>query len=91
MLGYIIDIKIANIAEFKNKLSEYLALVDQGEEIEVRRYNIPIAKVIPIRRPGRNQTRLGCGRGSVRITADLTEPLIPGDDWEMLGEGSTLQ
>jgi prevent-host-death family protein len=85
-LAYIIDMKIANIAEFKNKLSEYLSLVDQGEEIEVRKYNIPIARVIPVHRPGRNKTRLGCGRGSVNIAADLTEPLIPGDDWMMLNE-----
>lgn len=85
-MDYIIDMKIANIAEFKNRLSEYLALVVQGEEIEVRKYNIPIAKVIPVYRPGRNKTRLGCGRGSVKIAADLTEPLIPGNDWEMLNE-----
>ena len=85
-MAYNIDMKIANIAEFKNRLSEYLALVDQGEEIEVRRYNIPVAKVIPVYRPGRNKTRLGCGRGSVKIEADLTESLIPGDDWEMLSE-----
>jgi prevent-host-death family protein len=85
-LDYIIDMKIANIAEFKNKLSEYLTLVDQGEEIEVRKYNIPIARVIPVHRPGRNKTHLGCGRGSVKIATDLTEPLIPADDWEMLNE-----
>ena len=84
MLDYIVAMKIANIAEFKNKLSEYLSLVDQGEEIEVRKYNIPIARVVPVYRPGKNKTRLGCGRGSVEIQGDLTEPLIPVDDWEML-------
>jgi len=84
LLDYFIAMKIANIAEFKNKLSEYLTLVDQGEEIEVRKYNIPVARVIPVHRPGRNKTRLGCGRGSVEIEGDLTEPLIPVDDWEML-------
>ncbi len=83
-MDYIIDMKIANIAEFKNRLSEYLALVGKGEEIEVRKYNIPIAKVIPVFRPGRNKTRLGCGRGSVKIAVDLTEPLIPSNEWEML-------
>jgi len=91
MLAYIIDMKIANIAEFKNKLSKYLSLVDQGEEIEVRKYNIPIAKVIPVHRPGTNKTRLGCGRGSVKIAADLTEPFIPSDDWEMLREETPRQ
>ena len=86
MLDYIIDMKIANIAEFKNKLSEYLALVDQGEEIEVRKYNIPIARVVPIHQAGTNRTRLGCGRGTVQILGDLTEPLLPPDSWEMLSE-----
>lgn len=83
-MDYIIDMKIANIAEFKNKLSEYLSLVDQGEEIEVRKYNIPIARVIPVRRAAKNKTKLGCGRGTVKIIGDLTEPLIPVGSWEML-------
>ena len=85
-MDYIIDMKIANIAEFKNKLSEYLSMVDQGEEIEVRKYNTPIAKVIPVHRPDKNKTKLGCGRGSVKINGDLTEPLIPVGSWEMLNE-----
>jgi len=78
--------KIANIAEFKNKLSEYLSMVDQGEEIEVRKYNIPIARVIPVHRAGKNKTKLGCGRGSVKIKGELTEPLIPIGSWEILDE-----
>ena len=86
MLDYIIDMKIANIAEFKNKLSEYLAMVDQGEEIEVRKYNIPIARVIPVHRVDKNKTKLGCGRDTVKINEDLTEPLISSGSWEMLNE-----
>lgn len=76
--------KIANIAEFKNKLSEYLALVDQGEEIEIRRYNVPIARVVPILGFEKNKTVLGCGKGTVKIKGSLTEPLIPQEDWHML-------
>ena len=86
MLDYIIDMKIANIAEFKNKLSEYLSMVDQGEEIEVRKYNIPIARVIPVHRADKNRTKLSCGRGTVKIKGDLTEPLIPVGSWQMLNE-----
>ena len=85
-MDYIIDMKIANIAEFKNKLSEYLSMVDQGEEIEVRKYNIPIARVIPVHRVDKNKTKLGCGRGSVKINGDLTEPFIPVGSWQMLNE-----
>ena len=87
MLDYIIDMKIANIAEFKNKLSEYLSLVDQGEEIEVRKYNIPVARVVPVHRADKNKTKLGCGRGTVKIKGDLTEPLIPVGSWQMLNGG----
>jgi len=79
--------KLANIAEFKNNLSRFLAAVEQGEEVEIRRRNLPIARVVPV--PGRrqNRTRLGCGAGTARVVGDLAEPLIPESDWEMLGDG----
>ena len=83
-LAHIMGMKIANIAEFKNSLSSYLRAVERGEEVEIRKRNIPIARVVPVHKQGRNETVLGCGRGSVKITGDLTEPLIPESDWEML-------
>jgi prevent-host-death family protein len=83
-IAYIIDMKIANIAELKNHLSSFLALVEEGEEIEVRKRNIPIARVIPVKKKKKNKTILGCGKGSVTILGDLTEPMIPQQDWEML-------
>ena len=76
--------KVANIAEFKNKISEYLSAVEKGEEVEVRRRNAPIARVVPIRKAAANMTKLGCGKGTGRINADPTEPFIPEGDWEML-------
>ena len=78
--------KVANIAEFKNHLSEYLAAVADGEEVEIRKRNAPLARVVPIRVPGPNRTVLGCGAGTVVVRADLTEPMIPSEDWEMLRE-----
>ena len=85
-MAYNVAMKMANIAEFKNHLSEYLAAVANGEQVEVRKRNTPLARVVPIRRPTRNRTVLGCGRGSVVVKGDLTAPMIPGADWEMLGE-----
>ena len=77
--------KMANIAEFKNNLSKYLAIIEQGEEVKICKRNIPIANVIPINtKRKKNHTKLGCGRDSVEIYTDLTEPMIPIDDWEML-------
>ncbi|MBN2442763.1 MAG: type II toxin-antitoxin system prevent-host-death family antitoxin [Spirochaetales bacterium] len=84
--AYIIDMKIAHIAELKNHLSSFLALVEAGEEIEVRKRNIPIAKIIHIDQVKKNNTILGCGKGSVKINGDLTEPFLPLDYWEMLRE-----
>jgi prevent-host-death family protein len=76
--------KIANIAELKNRLSEYLSLVEKGEEVEIRKRNVPIARVVPLRRRTASPSRLGSGAGTVRIRGSLTEPLIPHDAWDQL-------
>lgn len=75
-----------NIAEFKDRFSELLALVEQGGEVIVCRRNVPLARVEPIRKPtSRKPSRrvVGCMKGTVVIHGDLTEPCIPEDDWEM--------
>ena len=85
-MAYNMAMKRANIAEFKNHLSEYLAAVANGEQVEVRKRNTPLARVVPIPLPGRNRTVLGCGKGSVIVKGDLTAPMMPASDWEMLGD-----
>jgi prevent-host-death family protein len=76
--------KTANIAEFKNSLSQFIADVERGEEIEIRRRNLPIARVVPIPAGRQNETKLGLGQGTAKVRGDLTEPLIPETHWEML-------
>ena len=79
--------KAVNIAEFKDRLSELLALVEQGGEVIICRRNVPLARVEPIRRPtptSRPRGVVGCMKGTVKIHGDLTEPCVPEDDWEML-------
>ncbi len=76
--------KVANIAEFKSKISKYLSDVEKGEEVEVRKRNVPIARIVPVRKPSANMTKLGCGKGTGRINADPTKPFIPETDWDML-------
>jgi prevent-host-death family protein len=44
-----VAMKIANIAELKNRLSEFLGYVMEGEEVEVRKRNFPVARLVPIR------------------------------------------
>ena len=84
-LAYNMVMKVANIAEFKDNLSRFLSLVEKGEEIEICKRNVPIARLLPLARGERkNRTKLGCGRGSVQTHGDLTEPMIPEESWEML-------
>jgi prevent-host-death family protein len=76
--------KTANIADFKANLSSFISLVEKGEEIEICKHNIPVARVFPLSRKAINKTRLGCGRKTVKINADLTAPAISISAWEML-------
>jgi len=76
-----------NIAEFKDRFSEFLALVEKGGEVIVCRRNVPLARVEPIRKPSPKKPQrrvVGCLKGTVKIHGDLTEPCIPEADWEML-------
>jgi antitoxin (DNA-binding transcriptional repressor) of toxin-antitoxin stability system len=43
--------KYANVAELKNRLSAYLAYVEDGEEIVVRNRQKAIARIIPMTGP----------------------------------------
>jgi len=76
--------KVANVAELKNRLGEFLTVVEQGQEVEVRRRNIPIARLVPIHPQAPNLTQLGCGLNTVEIQADLTEPQLPASEWQGL-------
>jgi len=76
-----------NVAEFKDRISELLALVEAGGEVIVCRRNVPLARVEPIRQPTPRQAPrrvVGCMKGTVRIHGDLTEPCIPEEEWEVL-------
>jgi prevent-host-death family protein len=76
-----------NIAEFKDRFSELLAVVEKGGEVIVCRRNVPLARVEPVRKPGpRKPARsvVGCMAGTVQIHGDLTEPCIPEQHWAML-------
>ena len=77
--------KQANIGELKNNLSKFISIVEQGETVEIRKRNVPIALLVPhcVRHPA-NRTKLGCGLNTVQVKVDLTEPLIPEKNWDML-------
>jgi antitoxin (DNA-binding transcriptional repressor) of toxin-antitoxin stability system len=51
----------AKIAQLKNQLSRYLALVRQGETIRILDRDVPIAQIVPI--------RAAAGSGGIEIEA----------------------
>ncbi len=76
--------KTANVAEFKNHLSQYLRVVKSGEPVQICNRNQSIAVLSPIEKKRKNRTTLGRGKGSARITSDLTAPVFDEADWDML-------
>jgi len=80
--------KTANIAELKSCMSAYMAAVEHGEEVLVCKRNVPFARIVPCKSEEAepNRTQLGCGRGTVTVNCDLTEPAIPLNQWNMLSE-----
>jgi prevent-host-death family protein len=77
----------ANIAEVKDHLSRFLALVEQGEEVAICKRNVPVARIIPVPAKKCNRTVLGCDPGSVQINGDITAPAMPEADWHMHVDG----
>jgi prevent-host-death family protein len=76
--------KTASVAELKKRLSAYLAAAEQGEDVQVRKRNLPIARLVGIPRVRKNMTKLGYAKGTVAIRGDLTEPMVPPSRWDML-------
>jgi len=76
-----------NVAEFKNRLTKLLALVEKGGEVIVCRRNVPLARLESVTKPAPAKpvrSVVGCMKGTVQILGDLTAPCIPEQDWEML-------
>jgi prevent-host-death family protein len=76
--------KSVNFAELRARFGEYLADVEKGEEVQVCKRNRGVARLVkyPIA-PGRNGTKLGCARGTIRILGDIVAPAFADEDWDM--------
>jgi prevent-host-death family protein len=84
-MAYYIAMKIANIADFKDNLSSYLRIAESGEEIQICKRNVPVARLVPIEVASKNRTRLGVGRETVlKLDDAILDPIIPESAWEML-------
>ena len=77
-------VKSVNIAGLRGHLGDYLALAEQGEEVQVCRRNRSVARIVKAgMRAGRNATRLGFARGTVQVLGDVVGPAFADDEWEM--------
>lgn len=62
-----------NVHEAKTHLSRLLQRVASGEEITIANAGVPVARLIPIERSGKNR-ELGTDRGKVWIADDFDAP-----------------
>ncbi len=66
-----------SVRELKNHLSEYLHRVEQGEDIQVARRNVPVARLTPI--PRIALTRMpGTSWSGIKAKGGRSRPVISG-------------
>jgi prevent-host-death family protein len=75
--------KSVNVAELKNRLSEYLTEVENGGEVLICKRNVPVAKIVSLATK-KNRTQPGCGLGTGALLGKADEPLVPVSDWMAL-------
>ena len=83
----ILAMKRGNIHEVKDRLTGFVDAALRGEEVVICRRNVPVARLVAIRPPPVNRTRLGWAAGEGEVHDDLQGPFIPPEDWTMLDAG----
>ena len=74
-----------SVSKFKATCLSALDRVKRtGQPLLVTRRGEPLAEVVPPRAPKRVRGWLGSRRGTGRILADLTRPVVPAADWDAL-------
>jgi prevent-host-death family protein len=64
---------VVGVHEAKTHFSQLLARAEAGEDIEIARRGEVVARLVPVRRPGRRH--LGVDEGRVTIGEDFDAPL----------------
>jgi len=78
--------KSIQASEFKAKSLAILDEVERtGESYTILKRGRPVAQLVPVvpREGGYPQDTL---RGTVKILGDITEPVLPPEAWEVLGQ-----
>jgi len=60
-----------SIGEAKTNLSKLVALAEQGERVELRRGRRPVARLVPLHRPGAARRKPGALVGRIRLAEDF--------------------
>lgn len=73
---------VVNMHEAKTELSKLVERALQGEEVIIARAGVPVARLMPLQRPGKR--KLGQWKGRVRMAEDFDAPLdnVDLDAWE---------
>ena len=71
-----------SIGEAKTQLSRLIALAESGEEVELRRDKVPVARLVPISR-GTAGREPGALAGQIEMSEDFD--VLPEDIAESLG------
>ena len=69
-----------NVGQAKTELSKLLARVEAGEDIEIARDGVPVARLVPIEAPVGPGARFLAARGA------LAGQIVIGDDFEFSDE-----
>ncbi len=83
--------KHINIADLKNRLSELLNMVEDGDEILVCKRNIAFVKIVHLPIKQKNKSKPGFDKGKIRILGKITGPIIPEKDWHCLRDNFDLK
>jgi prevent-host-death family protein len=73
--------KTVNIADLKNRLSQYLSEVKAGKEIVIRDRNLPIARIVPIQRNAKENDEMLALAAEGRIR--LAETTLDDSFWKL--------
>jgi len=68
-----------NTHEVKAKLSEYLAVVESGEIVQICRRNVPIAHLVPLPKPGTDPRPVGLACDAEQDLPDSFFDPLPDD------------
>ena len=68
-------IKTIEIDENQSQMKDLLALVQQGIEVVLAQNNMPLAKLVPLKKAAPLQRVAGLHSGTIEMREDFDEPL----------------